>query len=397
MAVQKTTDPSLALMAAGAPEAVDTKIKEINVNGAKQQEAAFEEFKKGAEDLKNSKSNGESQESDWRAELEKKRDAMKKRSEAAIDASFNAAAKYISDLPKEQQKNAYNVFETGANIVAKVAELAFAKIKEVIGAVADFLRGVWDKVTTTFNSVKSFVTTAIGSIVGRPSALGALQPIAGNNGLYEGSVTWKASVPLGQAAIQMETTCGLLDHLLAEVQGPKPEFTFISSSIQRSQEKTTASILFKTTKNAEPLGQHFKAVFGRLVDVVAVDWTPRGGSSLPTIDGEKKNVDCSFTLRWAKRNQFVKQDIIQETLNYLQATVASATSSKYIVYTAPVEETKNSWESEILCRSVPNQDEAGVFEVMQNVLSTELGRKTPVASHPHVPTPDVFTFEEFKA
>lgn len=288
MAVQKTTDPSLALMAAGAPEAVDTKIKEINVNGAKQQEAAFEEFKKGAEDLKNSKSNGESQESDWRAELEKKRDAMKKRSEAAIDASFNAAAKYISDLPKEQQKNAYNVFETGANIVAKVAELAFAKIKEVIGAVADFLRGVWDKVTTTFNSVKSFVTTAIGSIVGRPSALGALQPIAGNNGLYEGSVTWKASVPLGQAAIQMETTCGLLDHLLAEVQGPKPEFTFISSSIQRSQEKTTASILFKTTKNAEPLGQHFKAVFGRLVDVVAVDWTPRGGSSLPTIDGESR-------------------------------------------------------------------------------------------------------------
>lgn len=111
----------------------------------------------------------------------------------------------------------------------------------------------------------------------------------------------------------------------------------------------------------------------------------------------EKNVDCSFTLRWAKRNQFVKQDIIQETLNYLQATVASATSSKYIVYTAPVEETKNSWESEILCRSVPNQDEAGVFEVMQNVLSTELGRKTPVASHPHVPTPDVFTFEEFKA
>ncbi|KAL9609518.1 MAG: hypothetical protein Q9167_005714 [Letrouitia subvulpina] len=397
MAVQKTTDPSLVLMAAGAPETVDTKMKEINANAAKQQEVAFEEFKKGAEDLKKSKSDDKSQETDWKVQLENKRDEMKKQSAAAIDESFDSAAKYISDLPKEQQGPAYNVFETGTNIVSKIAQLAFAKIKEVIGAVADFVRGIWDKVTTVYNEVKSFVTTAIGSIFGRSSALRAIQPITDDNGLYEGSVTWGTRVSLGQAAIMAETTCQLLNYVLGQVQEPKPGFTIISSSVHKSQAKTTTSVLFKTTKNAEPLGQQFKALFGKLGDVVAVNWTARGGSSLPTTDGKnlpEKNVDCSFALRWAKKNQSVKQYTVEETLNYLQATVASATNAKYIVYTAAIEGTKNFWESEIVCRSVPAQDESRVSEVMQKVFSNELSRNTPIAGHPHVPTPNIFSFDK---
>ena len=170
LAVQQASNPSLQLKAAGAPNNVELKLNAITVDCVKKQQQVFEGFKEEVESLKNSKPD----EPAWKAKLDAKREEMKKESNDAIDASFDAASTYIQELPKEQQEPAATVFFGLTDLTTKAAEFVFRKIKELMESLVDFLRGIWDKVVTTYNSVKSFISTAISVLFRQREKLEAI-------------------------------------------------------------------------------------------------------------------------------------------------------------------------------------------------------------------------------
>ncbi|KAK0508198.1 hypothetical protein JMJ35_009282, partial [Cladonia borealis] len=186
LAVQQASNTSLQLKAAAA---------------------SFEGLKEEVDSLKNSKPD----EPAWKAKLDAKRQEMRQKSNDAIGASFDAAADYIQELTKEQQEPTLDVFNGLTNLIAKAAEFVFRKIKELMESLVDFLRGIWDKVVTTYNSVKSFISNAISGLIGQREKLEAIQLSTRESGVFEGSITFPGSVSLGQAATMVDTTCGVLD------------------------------------------------------------------------------------------------------------------------------------------------------------------------------------------
>ena len=274
MAVQSPQpNPTRALYATGAPDAVDAKIKDINTQAIKKQQDTYEEFSREVDGLKTSKPN----EAEWKAKLEQKRIEMKEKSLKAIDESFDTAEKYIRKLPQSQRNAAFNVFSVGADQVTKAAEFVYGKIKEVISSVVDFLNGIWDKVVTTYNAVKDYFSGILGSVFSMP---GLAAPISADSGLFEGSVTWQHAVTLGEAATRLDTSCNLLDFVIERAEGPKPVYTVVSKFINHSEEKCVANVLFNVTEHAPQLGQHFKGLLENQAKDITTSWTMRGEQSV---------------------------------------------------------------------------------------------------------------------
>ena len=57
----------------------------------------------------------------------------------------------------------------GTDMVAKAAHYVFGKIKELIGSVVEFVKGIWDKVGMAHDSVKSLIGNTVNAITGSPS------------------------------------------------------------------------------------------------------------------------------------------------------------------------------------------------------------------------------------
>ena len=275
LALQDAPNPSLALMAAGATDQVDTKLKEINANVAEDQEAGFKNLQTEIEKLKEEKPD----ESAWRVSLNKKKAELQQKSKDAIEKSFTDAEEYISKLPKEQRAPAATVFEKGADLVSKAAEFVFGKIKEVISAIADFLRGIWDKVTLAFNSVKDFIFNTVGLIKGSFSALQAPEPTS-ESGVFEGSIIWNRPIPLVHAATCIETVCQTLDLVVDNSHGPKPDYKIISQSTNISDGKGVGNVLFKVTTHASELGKLFSGLVEKVSSGSKITWTIRGESNI---------------------------------------------------------------------------------------------------------------------
>ena len=64
---------------------------------------------------------------------------------------------------------AANVFSIGTDMVTKAADYVFGNIKELIGSVVEFVKGIWEKVGMAYDSVKSFIVNAVSAITGSPS------------------------------------------------------------------------------------------------------------------------------------------------------------------------------------------------------------------------------------
>ncbi|MCJ1396128.1 hypothetical protein MMC18_009017 [Xylographa bjoerkii] len=404
LAVQGTqSNPSLALMAAGAPDTVDAKIKDINADAVKEIKEHYESFSTEVEGLKASKPD----EGAWKAKLEAKREELKKKSAAAIDKSFEAANNYIETMPKAQQDAAANIFSVGADLVVQAAEFIYGKIKEVIGAVVDFLRGIWDKVVTVYNEVKDFFSNIVGSITGVFNMPVLAAPASADNGLYEGSVTWKHSISLAEAAASFEAACDLLSFVIGKDNGPKPVYSVTSKFVNISGGKCAANVLFNVTEHAPQLGQHFKGLFENLYPGLTTSWTIRGEPIAPTPSPESKYrswkiwlsrsddcviepsvevKDCIYSLNWVNRNQPLNESAVQATLDSLQSTISTTIKGKYIVKTGEIEKTRNFWVADIACRQVSLSEAPDVFSTMEKAFTEELGRK-----------PNLFTFAKLEA
>ena len=256
-------------MAAGLPDTIDVKVKDISVQAAKKQQESYEEFSKEVNGLKGSQPN----EAKCKAKLEAKKEEMKRKAANTIDQSFYTATKYIDTLPKAQQGDAASVFSNGADLVIKAALYIYDKCREIISAVVEFLKGIWDKGAVVYNAVKDFVSNIVGSITRVFFMPGLAAPVAANSGLYEGSVICRQSVSLTEGAANFERIYGYLSLAIENAEGPKPEYTVVSKSIHISEGECTAKILFKVTEHAPKLGQYFKNF---VAGYKTTSWTFRG-------------------------------------------------------------------------------------------------------------------------
>ena len=73
----------------------------------------------------------------------------------------------------------------------------------------------------------------------------------------------------------LDTTCEVLDHVLQQVEGPKPQFTIISSSFHKSLGTCTVDVILQTTELADGIGRHFTRLFDELGTTALVSWTLR--------------------------------------------------------------------------------------------------------------------------
>lgn len=282
IAAQNAVDPSLALFTKGAPQEVDAKLRKLNETAAQAQNDVFDNFKKETDGIKDVKIDGKDKESIWQSKLESKRDQLKKQSSDAIEKSFSDAKAYISTLPNDQRESATGVFSAGADIVGKFANDVFAKIKDLLGNVANWLRGAWDTVSRAASTVKNLYTRALGLLSGKQSPLSAMLPPSSSSGLFECAISFVDKTSLGQAATVVDAYCLSLDTVIQQVSGDKPVFTLVRSSVNCAASKSTASLLFKVDGHADVLGEHFKGLLSKSQQVLSVDWSAHGSSSEST-------------------------------------------------------------------------------------------------------------------
>ena len=80
-----------------------------------------------------------------------------------------------------------------------------------------------------------------------------------DEGVFEASFAWQDRVvTLSVAAKTIEVTLEALNMLLDAIENPKPDFDVTSTSVQRSNGKTTGSVIFQVKKGAAVLGTHLR-------------------------------------------------------------------------------------------------------------------------------------------
>ncbi|KAL6712893.1 hypothetical protein ACLMJK_009605 [Lecanora helva] len=374
LAAKDTYNPALALAAQGASSAVEDKIRQLNVDAA---------------------SGEKPDQNTWMDSLETKKEELKIKSTIAIDQSFAAAVAYILGLPPNQQKPAATLFSTGADA-----------IKDVIGQISNFLRGIWAGIQTAYNAVKAAVAGAIGRIRGLFSM--PLQAPAGlpqESGLFEGTIVWRDKGSVVEAAALADLLPPALDAVIDCVDDQKPVYSVLSTFVNRRDDGRTAGLLFRVSENASKLGQHLKGTLKKHGVDTNVTWSARSESGQPMnvlmkyskwltrgtmeiqSEAQASAGACLFSLTWWKKGgQALQESVVENSLNVLQNAISEATKNKYIVYTGPLEKTSKLWTAEIACQNVLKGEIPQALAAMKKVLEVAAGKK-----------PNSFTYERLDA
>ena len=101
----------------------------------------------------------------WMVELEVMRQHLTKSCTTAISESFAGAEDCIAKLPQEARRRAARSFSRSAESAARANKLILERIKEMVGSVLTWLKGVWEGVVRTAEDVRSFIGDLIMSIL----------------------------------------------------------------------------------------------------------------------------------------------------------------------------------------------------------------------------------------
>ncbi|KAI8278878.1 hypothetical protein K4K60_005895 [Colletotrichum sp. SAR11_57] len=162
---QPTETPEQVFISLGGNSGTVDNLKDLNISNAMENETAFAQYKQDTEDLK-----GEKDQQVWKQKMEERKNATKKRVNAAIDATYDAAADVIDQLPPSEQESAFNIFDLGQQWVMNAFETLVDQMKKVIGYIVDFIKGVWTAMQTAWTTVRNAVSTAVNFIKGIFSA-----------------------------------------------------------------------------------------------------------------------------------------------------------------------------------------------------------------------------------
>lgn len=142
--------------------------------------------------------------SHWEQTINDADDAAIRNFADRIHAAGTQAISYINTMPPSQQSGAAGLYGQGMSIVNSVINQVSGALGKVIDSIKDFLSGIWDSIQKTWNSVKSWCSTAVSSIAsvfGLFSATLTVPGVAAATGDvsgYTGSIGW--SIDNGESA-----------------------------------------------------------------------------------------------------------------------------------------------------------------------------------------------------
>ena len=140
-----------------------------------------------------------------------------------------------------------DLYSVRCDAFMRVATFVVGKMKEVVGCVVDFLKGNWDEVVTAYNAVRDYCSHIMKEFFSA-ALLSALSSV--DSGLYEGSITWKQSNSLGDAAAKLDAACNLLSSMTERFEGSKPVYTVASKVVNPSEGKCVVNVLSNVTAHA---------------------------------------------------------------------------------------------------------------------------------------------------
>ncbi|KAI0429075.1 hypothetical protein F5Y09DRAFT_343083 [Xylaria sp. FL1042] len=144
------------------PPEVAKDIDDLNIGTVNTGEQDYKDFSDEVEALKGQ----EPDEEKWKQTINDSAARATERATAAIEKVRVDALDYIGRLPEATRQPASDLFAAGVDAVAAFFEKLYAGLKEVIQAVADFLKGIWDQITTAWNEVVAAAQAAIDFING---------------------------------------------------------------------------------------------------------------------------------------------------------------------------------------------------------------------------------------
>ncbi|KAI9035027.1 uncharacterized protein KD926_004701 [Aspergillus affinis] len=140
---------------------VEGKLKDINQQCVATCEKDYNRFSEKVEKLKDDPSPTQA---NWQEAIWANAEQLKQESNEAIDNAANAAIAVIGQLPEASRPAAANGFNAAFNIVIGFFKNIGEAIKRVAQAVVDFIKGIWNKLVSAYETVKGWAQTAWNAI-----------------------------------------------------------------------------------------------------------------------------------------------------------------------------------------------------------------------------------------
>ncbi|KAI1278246.1 hypothetical protein F5Y07DRAFT_406923 [Xylaria sp. FL0933] len=159
---------------ADLPPDIGEHITNLNINTVETGKQDYKDFSDEVEYLKGQTPDEEA----WQKIINDSAAGSKERAIAVIEQVRLDALRYIGQLPESAREPASDLFATGLDAVAKFFEELYEGLKNIISAIADFFKGIWNQITSTWNVIKSAAEAAINFIRGLHSfSAASVKPI----------------------------------------------------------------------------------------------------------------------------------------------------------------------------------------------------------------------------
>ncbi|RWA10700.1 hypothetical protein EKO27_g4400 [Xylaria grammica] len=144
------------------PADVVSDIDKINTDTVDTSEKDYKDFSDEVEALKNEQPD----QAGWEATINAAAEKAKIRAVDAIEKGRVDAISYIGALPEPIRDSASNLWGEGLDIVLAFVEKVYESLKVIIDSIVEFLQGIWDKITSTWDAIVTSASAAIDLIKG---------------------------------------------------------------------------------------------------------------------------------------------------------------------------------------------------------------------------------------
>ncbi|RYP59505.1 hypothetical protein DL769_008495 [Monosporascus sp. CRB-8-3] len=146
----------------GGKTSVPTTIKKYNVGCVQAAQSAYNTFSQTVLNLKDT----EVQEKTWTETIDQAAAVARKAATDAIDTAAAKAKEYINTLPEGTRASAANLFVAGTKVVLSFFATVWSKMKEILDSIWQFIKGIWDQVTSAAGAIIAAANLAVRYITG---------------------------------------------------------------------------------------------------------------------------------------------------------------------------------------------------------------------------------------
>jgi len=146
----------------GNKTSVANTIKGYNTACVQTGQSAYNDFAQKVSNLENTEVN----EKTWAETIDDAAAAAKAAATTAIDVAAKNAKNYIGQLPEGTRNSAARLFVAGTKVVLNFFATVWDKIKVVLDSIGQFVKGVWNNLTSSVSALKAAADLAIKYITG---------------------------------------------------------------------------------------------------------------------------------------------------------------------------------------------------------------------------------------